>query len=165
MNIAEQSKRIHPLVAVAAAAVTIFSLVGIAAITGILPSSHGSSNDGSRDSVQSNALLAPAPGGADSWEGGKPVAKAVQHKPVAHASSGSNEMANSDAAPRNLPPAQNAPVAHKAPQNSAIGIGVGAVVGGVLGNQVGSGDGKTLATILGAVGGGYVGNEIAKKNQ
>ena len=77
MNIAEQSKRIHPLVAVAAAAVTIFSLVGIAAITGILPSSHGSSNDGSRDSVQSNALLAPAPGGADSWEGGKPVAKAV----------------------------------------------------------------------------------------
>jgi uncharacterized protein YcfJ len=42
---------------------------------------------------------------------------------------------------------------------------VGAVIGGVLGNQVGSGDGKTLATILGAVGGGYIGNEVAKKNQ
>jgi uncharacterized protein YcfJ len=42
---------------------------------------------------------------------------------------------------------------------------VGAVVGGVLGNQVGQGSGKTVATILGALGGGYLGNEIAKKNQ
>ncbi len=165
MNIAEQTKRIHPLVAVAAAAVTIFSLVGIAAITGILPSSHGTSNDGGRDSMQNNALVAPAQAGADNWEDGKPAAKAPQHKPASHASNGANEMANNDAAQRTLPPAQNAPVAHKAPQNSPIGIGVGAVVGGVLGNQVGSGDGKTLATILGAVGGGYVGNEIAKKNQ
>ena len=43
-------------------------------------------------------------------------------------------------------------------------MGVGAVVGGLLGNQVGGGNGKTLATIAGAVGGGYLGNEIAKKN-
>jgi uncharacterized protein YcfJ len=53
-----------------------------------------------------------------------------------------------------------APVA----QNSPIGIGVGAVVGGLLGNQVGGSNGKTLAAIAGAVGGGYLGNEIAKKN-
>jgi uncharacterized protein YcfJ len=46
---------------------------------------------------------------------------------------------------------------------SPIGIGVGAVVGGVLGSKVGGGNGKTLATIAGAVGGGYVGNEIAKR--
>jgi uncharacterized protein YcfJ len=39
------------------------------------------------------------------------------------------------------------------------------VVGGLLGNQVGSGNGRKLATIAGAVGGGYVGNEIAKRNQ
>jgi uncharacterized protein YcfJ len=37
------------------------------------------------------------------------------------------------------------------------------VVGGLLGNQVGGGKGKTLATIAGAVGGGYLGNEIAKR--
>jgi uncharacterized protein YcfJ len=36
----------------------------------------------------------------------------------------------------------------------------GAVVGGLLGNQLGKGDGKTLTTIAGAVGGGYVGREI-----
>jgi uncharacterized protein YcfJ len=38
------------------------------------------------------------------------------------------------------------------------------VVGGLLGNQVGGGNGKTLATIAGAVGGGFLGNEIAKRN-
>lgn len=44
------------------------------------------------------------------------------------------------------------------------GPGVGAVAGGVLGavlgNQVGGGNGKTLATIAGAVGGGFAGNAI-----
>ena len=45
----------------------------------------------------------------------------------------------------------------------AAGIVGGAVVGGLLGNQVGGGTGKTLATIGGAVGGAYVGNEVQKK--
>lgn len=47
---------------------------------------------------------------------------------------------------------------------SGIGIGAiaGAVVGGVLGNQVGGGSGKTVATVAGAAGGAYVGNEIEK---
>ena len=56
---------------------------------------------------------------------------------------------------------QPAPVAHYSP----LGIGLGAVVGGLLGTQVGGGNGRTLATIAGAVGGGYLGNEIAKRNQ
>jgi uncharacterized protein YcfJ len=34
----------------------------------------------------------------------------------------------------------------------------------LIGNQVGGGNGKTLATIAGAVGGGYIGNEVAKRN-
>ena len=55
---------------------------------------------------------------------------------------------------------QPAPVA----QNSPLGIGIGAVVGGLLGSKVGGGNGRTLAAIAGAVGGGYVGNEIAKRN-
>lgn len=49
--------------------------------------------------------------------------------------------------------------------NRLIGTGVGAVAGGVLGNQVGSGKGKTLATVAGAVGGGYAGNQIQKSHQ
>jgi uncharacterized protein YcfJ len=35
----------------------------------------------------------------------------------------------------------------------------------LIGNQVGGGNGRKLATIAGAIGGGYVGNEIAKRNQ
>ena len=60
-------------------------------------------------------------------------------------------------------PAYQQPAPAPVAQNSPIGIGVGAVVGGLLGNQVGGGKGKTLATIAGAVGGGYLGNEIAKR--
>ncbi len=48
----------------------------------------------------------------------------------------------------------------------ADGPGVGAVGGGVLGavigNQMGQGNGKTVATILGAIGGGFAGNAIEK---
>ena len=42
------------------------------------------------------------------------------------------------------------------------GIGVGAIAGGVIGNQFGGGEGKVLATALGAVVGGIVGSEIGK---
>lgn len=45
-------------------------------------------------------------------------------------------------------------------QGNETGLGVigGAVVGGLLGNQVGGGNGRTLATVAGAVGGGYAGH-------
>ena len=49
-------------------------------------------------------------------------------------------------------------------QSSGVGaVGV-AVVGGLLGNMVGGGTGRKLATVGGAVAGGYAGNEI-EKNQ
>lgn len=44
-----------------------------------------------------------------------------------------------------------------------LGAAGGAVAGGLLGNQVGSGTGKTVATVGGAVAGGVIGNEIQKK--
>jgi outer membrane lipoprotein SlyB len=47
-------------------------------------------------------------------------------------------------------------------EGSAIGVVGGAVVGGVLGNQVGHGDGRKVATVIGAVGGAVAGNEIEK---
>ena len=46
-----------------------------------------------------------------------------------------------------------------------LGAIIGAVAGGVLGNQVGGGKGKTLATVAGAVGGGYAGNRIQASRQ
>jgi outer membrane lipoprotein SlyB len=48
-------------------------------------------------------------------------------------------------------------------KGGAAGIIGGAVGGGLLGNQVGGGDGKTIATAGGAVGGAILGNEIQKQ--
>jgi uncharacterized protein YcfJ len=42
-----------------------------------------------------------------------------------------------------------------------VGTGIGAVVGGVLGNQVGGGNGKKLATVAAVLPGGYAGNDVA----
>lgn len=43
-----------------------------------------------------------------------------------------------------------------------LGTGVGAVVGGLLGNQVGSGNGRTAATAAGAIGGALAGNAVER---
>lgn len=144
MNTTPTSHRIHPLLAVAAVSVTVVSLLGAAAITGVLPSSHGNP-DASRDNQA--ALLEPQPAKRVTQGSAKKLAPTT-------------DQAGQQVAVAPAPAAQPAPE-----KNSAVGIGVGALVGGALGSRVGSGDGKTLATIAGAIGGGYIGNEVAKKNQ
>ena len=49
--------------------------------------------------------------------------------------------------------------------NRIAGTAVGAVVGGLLCNQVGGGNGKKIATVAGAVGGGYAGNQVQGRMQ
>lgn len=51
-------------------------------------------------------------------------------------------------------------------QSSGVGLGTvaGAVVGGVLGNQIGAGSGRTAATVAGAAGGAYVGNKMSQNS-
>ncbi|HJV87933.1 MAG TPA: glycine zipper 2TM domain-containing protein [Noviherbaspirillum sp.] len=174
----QSPKRIHPLMAGAAASVMLVSLVGAAAITGILPASH-SGNAPVQDtqavqaaqapSIDSKAMVAPAPvvaqpapqavAPAPSYQA--PV-RTAQHTHVVHhhtTTAAAQPVTYASQAPAPAP--QPAPVA----QNSPVGIGIGAVVGGLLGNQVGHGNGRALATVAGAIGGGYIGNEIAKKNQ
>jgi outer membrane lipoprotein SlyB len=57
----------------------------------------------------------------------------------------------------------------QAVQQAAPATGVGAVAGGVLGavvgNQIGRGNGRTVATVLGAAGGGYVGHRIEQNTR
>ena len=168
MEMNQPSNRIHPLMAGAAVSVMLVSLLGIAAMTGVLPNSHASA-------VQTMPIAAQAPAVAPISAPAQQVATApavrdeaamhktvVHHHPVQHAQVQSSQQYSQAPAYQQPAPAyqQPAPVA----QNSPIGIGVGAVVGGLLGHQVGGGNGKTLATIAGAVGGGYLGNEIAKRN-
>jgi len=47
-------------------------------------------------------------------------------------------------------------------QGPGVGAVGGAVVGGVLGNQIGSGSGRAAATVGGAVAGGVIGHQIEK---
>lgn len=47
--------------------------------------------------------------------------------------------------------------------HSVVGTAAGAIVGGLLGNQVGGGSGKKIATVAGAVGGGLAGREVQKR--
>jgi uncharacterized protein YcfJ len=49
--------------------------------------------------------------------------------------------------------------------NRITGTAIGAVAGGVVGNQIGGGRGRTLATVGGAVAGGVVGNRVQRNNQ
>lgn len=60
METTNKPNRIHPLVAIAAVSVTVLSLTGVAAITGLLPTSHGESGPGSAVIA---SLAAPAAGG------------------------------------------------------------------------------------------------------
>jgi uncharacterized protein YcfJ len=59
-------------------------------------------------------------------------------------------------------------VTHRRPVNDThqvLGTATGAIVGGLLGHQVGGGNGKKVATAVGAVAGGYAGHEIQTNMQ
>jgi len=180
MESIKTASRIHPLMAAAAVSVVIVSLAGTAAITGLLPSSHGAGGPQAlaEPAAQPVAaapaaapLAAPAPAlvatTAPLAEAPAPVVHkapvvrhvvykqpVVQHRQVAYRD---DERYDSPAPA----PVQQAPVAQ---QPNYVGIGVGAVVGGLLGNQVGGGNGRKLATVAGVIGGGMLGNQIANQN-
>lgn len=48
-------------------------------------------------------------------------------------------------------------------EGTGVGAVGGAVVGGLLGSQVGGGNGKKAMTVIGAVGGGMAGHEVEKR--
>ncbi|CBJ43641.1 putative membrane spanning protein [Ralstonia solanacearum CFBP2957] len=180
-----QSRRMHPLIATAAVAVIIASLTAVAAITGVLPTSKAT--QGSTDpnvAAQSStatgasapmALAAPAGQTAPNQQQAAPYPAqqnvAPTQPPVHRRQPVYSERAPSPATEPSY--AQTQPRASASPyagrvtsitpittQGNETGLGVigGAVVGGLLGNQVGGGNGRTLATVAGAVGGGYAGH-------
>ena len=170
METTAASNRIHPLMAAAAVSLTLVSLVGAAAIAGLLPNSHGAAVTSPTAEMASNGNDPLAQQSAPA-----PVAREiVRYKTVVHHeyprrhetvyNTDHTQLAQADQSRdyRQAPTYQQpTPVA----QNSPLGIGIGALLGGLVGSHVGGGNGRTLAAIAGAVGGGYVGNEIAKRNQ
>ena len=59
-------------------------------------------------------------------------------------------------------------VNHRKPvrdQHQVAGTVIGALAGGLIGNQIGAGSGKKLATVAGAAAGGYAGNKVQENMQ
>ncbi|SIT44614.1 Outer membrane lipoprotein [Paraburkholderia ribeironis] len=173
-----QRGRIHPLLAGAAVAVIVASATGIAAMTGILPTSRAVTAPPTQV-VPAAAQVASAPATSLQPNAEQRVARdeAPAQPRVHHHRSAPVEQApryGSNGAYQD--PAQPAPRQVAADPNAGevvavntvqapeptTGLGAvgGAVAGGLLGNQVGGGRGRVLATIAGAVGGGIAGNGI-----
>jgi outer membrane lipoprotein SlyB len=183
MDTNNNAKRIHPLIAGAAVSVMVASLTGVAAMTGLLPNSHGESK-----TVAEVAQAAPAKAVVSKPAAVAKVAKPVSSQQVAlddedrypeqpRRASRSDAVYRPDYSQNMVQVAQPARICNSCGRVESVhtvqsqanpsGVGVvgGAVVGGLLGNQVGGGTGRTLATIAGAVGGGYAGNEVEKRTR
>jgi outer membrane lipoprotein SlyB len=149
--------RIHPLIASAAVAIILVCMVGVAAITGLLPGSRSANTP---------------PGTPDTAQLSSSEKAAAERDAVKPGNQSNNPpLLASSAAP---PPAEicascgqveNIRAIKHAKKTSGIGMVGGAVVGGLLGNQIGAGNGRILGTVAGAAGGGYAGNEIEKHTQ
>jgi outer membrane lipoprotein SlyB len=145
-NIVQAKKHIHPLVAGAAIAVMLVSLTGVAAITGLIPGAHST--------PAPEAAMQGTPGSATPMQG-QQIAATPQtpSAPVAQASGICKTCGTVEAVEAH----------QQQPQASGVGMVAGAVIGGILGNQIGHGNGRALATVAGAAGGGYAGNEVEKR--
>ncbi len=146
----ESTSRLHPLLTAAAISVTVFSAVGVGALTGLVPQSIGSSKE---------VMELPR-------EVAKPVAPAITH-PVAKTPP---KAAAKPARPRRVDTAgslatiQSVREVKDPGQHTGLGPIAGGIAGAVLGDQIGGkGNTRKVLTVLGALGGAYAGREIEKQ--
>ena len=165
--------KLHPLMWAAALAIILLCLVGTAAIMGWLPNSNSGtgSNLTAEDRAllaeqqlqatrqpMSNAAYAPAP---------LPPAPAVTSQPLPAPVVKETPVRVAQASPKpkaswcsNCGNIESIREIRQRAQGSGLGAAGGAVLGGLLGNQIGGGSGKQIATLAGAVGGAVVGNQV-----
>lgn len=132
----QPTKSPSPLIWIASIAIVLFSGVGIAGFMGWLPSSYGEQ--------KTETEVAPA----------KLANKAHAQAP---------DRTQSVAICADCGVIESVQIINDVKNTTGVGIVGGAVVGGLLGNQVGGGRGKDVATVAGAVGGAVAGNEIEKR--
>ena len=141
MDISHRPKLLYPSMVIAAIAVTVFSLLGIATLTGALPFAHSQTTSTGYGIDEKDA-------DASASDEGKPS----QHTKVAALCSNCGLVESVT------------PVEVKG-QGSGLGAVAGGITGALLGNGIGQGNGRTATTILGAAGGAYAGNEIEKNTK
>lgn len=139
-------KSLHPLAWIAGIVVILFSIAGIAAIMGWIPTSIGGAGDGVVDKSVKKAAQPAA-------------AKAKTKAPPAQVASSAPVRAKCS----ECGVIESTREISAKGEGSGLGAAGGAVVGGLLGHQVGGGTGKQIATVVGAVGGAVAGNEVEKR--
>lgn len=172
---------LHPMLWVAAIAITLFSLVGIGALTGVI----GKSTPKAEEAVATAPASVPGQAAPESASPSPALAEAEKAPQATSASPGPARRTMSSAATSersasrsqtadDYPPATPVTlcatcgvvesVRSVAAKGEGTGVGAvaGGVLGGALGNQIGKGSGNTLATIAGAVAGGYAGHQVEK---
>nr|WKF56453.1 hypothetical protein HUO10_000910 [Paraburkholderia busanensis] len=172
-NPTTQSRRIHPLVATAAGAVIIASLVATAAVTGVFPkaSSSGAQNDQTQSAqvtaqpnvVDSAAPASPTPNSASAQQAAQQQAQteaaqqqAAQQQQASMSAAQQQQYAQQQQAQAQAQPAPQ--YAQQAPAQPAYCSTCGTVVGISAVRQEGHGTG--IGAVGGAVAGGLVGNQF-----
>ena len=146
-----QTKKVpNSLMWVAGIAIILFCGAGIGAIMGWIPTSKGETADPAAMSAAGKPPVAVE----------QPVA-AVPHKKHVQAQNNYPAQVRCD----ECGVVESTREIDTKGQGSGLGVVGGAVLGGILGHQVGNGRGRDLATVAGAVGGGYAGNEVEKRSK
>ena len=162
----DTTSRMNPLIVAAAVALIIFSAVGVGVMTGLIPSSLSKSAEVPAP-VADAAKNAPAP--AQKTTGTAPKQNAASEAPKRTATQEPRRVATAPPAPPAAPrvcancgSVEAVNVVEQKGEGSGLGAVAGGVAGALLGNQVGGGSGRKIATVAGAAGGAYAGHQIEK---
>ena len=151
------SRSPHMMMWIAGTAITVFCAAGVAALMGWIPTSIGHPAEVAAVTTTGTASKPPVnpvkPAVAKTHTGSEGHAAPVR---VASAAVTTAKCAECGLI-------ESVREIETRGDGSGLGAVGGAVVGGVLGHQVGGGRGKDIATVVGAVGGGLAGNEIEKR--
>jgi len=128
---------LYPMLLIAAIAVIIFSVLGIAAVTGYMPSALSKNGPDARSEAATENESARKPGK-------------------------SRLAADSSAGCADCGVVESIRAVESKGRGSGLGVVAGGVVGGLLGNQIGGGNGRTAMTVVGAGAGAYAGHEIER---
>jgi outer membrane lipoprotein SlyB len=156
------------MVLIAATALTVFSILGSAMITGLIPSARSERvDDGAKLELNDTNTIEKTKAGEQDIQADKNTAsgkislgnKTDSAKSGNVVSNSTNQVVSCQDCGRIIS------IKHITTDGEATGLGAvaGGVTGGVIGNQIGKGQGNVLMTILGVGGGAYAGHTIEKK--
>jgi len=176
----EPTSKTSPFIIAASVAVIIASIVGVGAMTGLIPGRGSKPEIPDATATSQTSGMAASPTQPTTSTEAKTVvadkAEAPQPEPAAKPAA-KKPAAKSPSVQRTETAEKKAAVivcgncgvitairtVEQAGEGSGLGAIAGGVVGGLLGHQVGGGTGKDIATIAGAIGGGYAGHQVEKK--